>query len=344
MITVRELTEKDKKIVNQFATHPLQSYEWGEFRKATGITVIRKGLFDKGKCIGAFQMTIHKIPHTKYTIGYIPKGTLPTREMIDALRETTKAYNCIFVQFEPNIFASSEAKKQMKELGLISSAHPLFTKYTFQLDMTKSEEELLKNMHQKTRYNIKVAQKHGVEVKEENSEEAFAIYWQLTEETTKRQNFYAHTKKYHELMWQTLHNTKNDGLSAHLFLAWYKPEDKTKKIPLAAWVLFTFHNMLYYPYGSSSSEYRNVMASNLMMWEAILYGKKKGLKTFDMWGSMGPEPDTNDPWYGFHRLKMGYSPKLVEFVGSYDLVINKPLYVLYVVADKLRWMMLKIRR
>lgn len=344
MITIRELTEKDKKLINAFATHPLQSYEWGEFRKETGITVIRKGLFENEKCMSVFQMTIHKIPHTQYTIGYIPKGTLPSKEVMVAVREIAQQYHCIFVQFEPNVFVSEQAKEIMQKLGLISSAHPLFTKYTFQLDITKAEEELLKNMHQKTRYNIKIAQKHGVEIKEENSEEAFVIYWKLTKETTKRQKFYAHTKTYHELMWQTLHNAKNDGLQAHLFIAWYKPEGKSEKMPLAAWMLFTFHDMLYYPYGSSSSEYRNVMASNLMMWEAIRYGKKKGLKTFDMWGSMGPEPDTNDPWYGFHRLKMGYGPELVEFIGSYDLVINRPLYAFYGIADKMRWMLMKMKK
>jgi lipid II:glycine glycyltransferase (peptidoglycan interpeptide bridge formation enzyme) len=195
-------------------------------------------------------------------------------------------------------------------------------------------------MHQKTRYNIRVAQKHDVEIVEDNSEEGFETYWKLTEETTKRQNFYAHTKTYHKLQWETLNSKKqtDNALTSHLFFAKYKGEI------LAAWVLFIFQDTLYYPYGSSSSMHREVMASNLIMWEAIKFGKKRGLKKFDMWGAMSDTPDTKDPWYGFHRFKQGYGARHVQFIGSYDVVINPVLYELYKLADKVRWAMLKIRK
>ena len=85
------------------------------------------------------------------------------------------------------------------------------------------------------------------------------------------------------------------------------------------------------------------MASNLMMWEVIKFGKKLGLKKFDMWGALEPNPDTNDPWYGFHKFKQGYGAEHIEFIGSYDLVINPLLYQIYKVTDKLRWFILKIK-
>ncbi|MBI5452581.1 peptidoglycan bridge formation glycyltransferase FemA/FemB family protein, partial [Candidatus Gottesmanbacteria bacterium] len=215
--------------------------------------------------------------------------------------------------------------------------HPLFTKYTFQLSLTKSEEELLKNMHSKTRYNIKVAQKHEVIIKEDNSNQAFEKYLQLTFATTRRQKFYAHNRRYHQLMWETLKSSK----IAHLLTANYQYQGKNHT--LVTWIVFLFNNILYYPYGASSSEFRNVMASNLMMWEAIRWGKKNGAKLFDMWGSLGPAPDISDPWYGFHRFKQGYGTKLVEFVGSFDLVINPFLYRLYNYANSLRQFFLIIK-
>ncbi len=315
--------------------HPLQSFAWSEFRKKTGVKVVRGN---------DFQLTIHKIPHTPWNIGYLPKGPMPTKGMINELKKIGEQENCIFIQLEPNIVNSSQMLKQVQHDNFRQSFHPLFTKYTFQLDLTKSEEELLKNMHPKTRYNIKVAQKHSVVVGEDNSDKAFEEYLRLTNETTKRQGFYAHDEKYHKMMWQTLkvqsskfkvQNYDKDKLTAHLLLAKYK--DQT----LTAWILFAFGDTLYYPYGASSSEHRETMASNLMMWEAIRFGKKLGLKTFDMWGSLGPNPDKNDKWYGFHRFKEGYGPKLIEFVGSYDLVINPFLYELYKLADKLRWLLLR---
>jgi lipid II:glycine glycyltransferase (peptidoglycan interpeptide bridge formation enzyme) len=86
------------------------------------------------------------------------------------------------------------------------------------------------------------------------------------------------------------------------------------------------------------------MSSNLVMWEAILFGKRLGLKKFDMWGALGKEPNTKDPWYGFHKFKEGYGAVHTEFLGSYDLIINPIMYNVYKVADKARWLYLRIRK
>ena len=339
---IREITIKDKSEFNNVVSHPLQSYEWGEFREKTGIKVIRRGFFEKGKLVKGFTLTLHKIPKTSFNIGYLPKGDLPDEDLINELQKIGKEEKCIFIQLEPNIIRHSELVSEslndILHLGLTPAAHPLFTKYTFVLDLTKSEEELLKAMHPKARYNIRVAGKHEVEIIEDNSEKAFEEYWRLMQQTTSRQNFYAHTKEYHKIQWQTFKKTKENknGLQSHLLLAKYQGK------VLTAWVLFVFKDTLYYPYGASSSENREVMPSNLIMWEAILFGKKLGLKMFDMWGALGPDPDPKDPWYGFHNFKEKYGPGHIEFIGSYDLVINPVLYQGYKLADKLRWFYLKL--
>jgi len=309
--------------MNRLPIHPLQTAAWGAFRKKTEQKVIR------GKT--GFQMTIHRIPLTFWAIGYVPKGPLPTRAMVSELEQIGRQERCIFIQLEPNV-------QQISNLGLRPSFHPLFTRYTFQIDLTKSESELLKAMHPKTRYNIRVAQRHGVTIKEDNSDAAFETYIRLTKETTKRQKFFAHDEQYHRLMWETLKPLRVEDLTAYLLLAKYKGE------VLIAWILFVCDGILYYPYGASSSKHREVMASNLMMWEAIRFGKKLGLKTFDLWGALGPHPEKSDPWYGFHRFKEGYGGKLVEFVGSFDLVLQPFLYQLYKVADKVRWVFLRLLR
>ncbi len=323
---IQEVSERDKKQFNNLAIHPLQSWEWGEFREKTDIKVIRLGKYDGDKLTETAQITLHQIPYTSYKIGYFPKGNIPSGDMLGELVKIGKQFRCIFIKLEPNIEKESIKLQSFKDakFQIIPSPHPLFTKYTFQLDITKSEEELLKNMHNKTRYNIKVAQKHGVQFQEDSSDVAFEEYLRLTFETTKRQQFYAHDERYHRLMWSTLASQGHllQGF-AHLFTAIYQG-----KI-LVAWIVFLFNDVLYYPYGASSIEHRNVMASNLMMWEVIKWGKKHGAKLFDMWGALGPNPDPKDPWYGFHRFKEGYGAKLVEFVGSYDLVINPFLYRVY---------------
>lgn len=341
---------------NRLVNHPLQSYEWGEFREKTGVRVIRRGLFEKNKLVDAFQLTIHTIPKTPFTIGYLPKGSMPTKELIEELKLIGRQEKCIFIQLEPNVVRNiyknekghlAEApeiitrfsKSDASRLNLTPSARPLFTKFTFVLDLTKPEEELLSNMHSKTRYNIKVARNRGVVVREEDSKEAYEEYLKLTRETTKRQKFYAHTESYHKTQWEVLHGKLTlDKLTSSLLLG--KLDEQT----LVAWILFTFKEGLYYPYGASSSLNREAMASNLVMYEAILLGKRLGLKHFDMWGALGTMPDVNDSWYGFHRFKIGYGADLIEMIGSYDLVINPTLYQGYRVIDKLRWMYLRLKK
>lgn len=338
-MNIQQITPAQKTAYNAIVTHPLQSYEWGEFREKSGIKVIRRGIFNGNKLIKGFQLTIHKIPHTPFTIGYLPKGDFPTSEIIGELQKIGKEEKCIFIQLEPNIIANNKKESEIKDLGLKTAAHPLFTKYTFVLDLTQSEEELLKQMHPKARYNIKVAIKHSVKVAEDNSNKAFEAYWKLTEETTKRQKFYAHTKHYHELQWQTfLHDNDVNKLTSHLFTATYEGKILTTLL------FFIFHETLYYPYGASSNEHRNVMHSNLAMWEGIRFGKKLGLKKFDMWGALNQEPDTKDPWFGFHDFKRKFGPEHVEFLGSYDLIINPALYQAYKVANKLRWLYLRMKK
>ena len=310
--------------------HPLQSTKWGEFRKKTGIKVVR---------FNNLQLTIHPIPYVNYTIGYFPKGPMPNNQMLDELKKIGKNEKCVFIQIEPNIEAGENLKSKIENLGLVPSARPLFTKYNFVLDLNKTEEELLKNLSQKTRYNIRLAQKKGVKIIEDNSDKSFQDYLRLTKETTQRQKFYAHSEKYHRLMWETLktHNFDTNELSAHLLKATYN-----RKL-LATWIIFVLGDTIYYPYGASSNEHRDVMASNLIMWEAIKFGKKLGLKKFDMWGALGPNPDTKDPWYGFHRFKQGYGGKLIEYIGSFDLVLNERLYLIYKILDKIRWFILKTK-
>lgn len=296
-------------------SHPLQSPAWLEFRKVMGIDTER---------IADGFISFHKIPYTPWTIGYFPKGPLPTQKMIGELTAIGKLKRAVFIQLEPNAIKGT--------VLLPKSHHPLFTKYTFILDLTKSEDELLRAMHPKTRYNIKIALKHNVIVKEDNSPSAFKEYLRLTEETTSRQGFFAHDRKYHETMWKIMHAA---GI-AHLFTASFNGE------VLSAWILFVWNDTVYYPYGSSSRNHREVMAPTLLLWEIVKWAKAKGLKKFDLWGAMGPSPDSNDPWYGFHRFKEGFSPKLVEFIGSYDLILNKPLYWIYTLADTVRWKLLRL--
>lgn len=338
-----DILDKHKDAYNKAVSHPLQSFEWGEFRKKTGVGVVRRGILNGRKVENAYTVTIHKVPKSTYTIGYLPKSELPTPELLEDLKLIGKQHKCVYVQLEPN--ALSTKKPEIEHLNIKfpvkKSFHPLFTKNTFVLNLKPSEEELLSAMHPKTRYNIKVALKHNVKIRENTTTEGFNTFLKLYEETTTRQRFYAHTPSYHEKLFETLKTDQEqtaNNFSYHIMEAVYQD------IVLTSWVLFSFHDVLYYPYGASSREHREVMASNLIMWETIKFGKTHKLTSFDMWGALGENPDPKDPWFGFHKFKQGYGAQLVEYVGSYDYILNPLIYQGLRVADKARWGVLHLKK
>lgn len=310
--------------INEIATHPLQTTYWEEFRKSWGNEVLETpwGI-----------LTVHRIPVINYKLAIFEKGPKPGRKMLMGLKNIAKQNNIVFIRLEPNVgwelpisnsqfSTKSQLINLLKQNGAVKGKR-FFTPTTFWIDLTRSEDELLKSFTGKTRYNIRLAERKGVTVKEDNSEAAFQKYLDLTRETTQRQAFFAHTEKYHRLMWKAL---KEAGI-AHLFTATYKGEIIT------TWVLFVWKDFLYYPYGASTDKHKGVMANNLMMWEVIKFGKKMGLSTFDLWG--------REEGKGFTKFKEGYNPKVIEFLGTWDLVVNKPVYIIYRAAEQIRWKVLK---
>jgi len=306
--------------------HPLQSHQWEKARKQMGIETIR---------IDGFLLTVHKIPFTNFKIGYLPRSSMPSKKVLEKLYDFGKQNNLVFIKIEPYELKSKIQNQKSKinsKFIILNSSHPLFPSWTQILDLTKTEDELLKSFHPKTRYNIRLAHKKGVVVKEESDNKGFEVFSKLYFKTTKRQKYFGHDYKYHKIVWN---NLKND--IAHIITAYYND------IPLASYQLWYKDEVFYYVYGGTSDKYRNLMASNLLMWEAIKLGKKLGAKKFDMWGSLPPDYNLTNPWAGFTRFKQGYGTKFVEIIGSYDLIINPTLYKGYNIIYNLREIFLKIK-
>jgi len=336
---IRVVKQEEQALFDQVVNHPLQSWNWGDFRKTTGVAVERLGFYENGKLTKGLQVTFHPIPMLGKTAGYLPKAFTPDENQLAALKTLGEQHNALFIKLEPNVAAQAVQAKTIHQpirQFLLSheckSGRPLFTKYTFELDLTPDEETLFANLNSKTRYNTRLAKKKGVKIVENTSQEGLNIYLKILSETTSRQGFYAHSPDYFQKMWNQLGTS---GIM-RIFNAVYQ-----EKV-LVSWIVFIFNNVLYYPYGASTREHREVMASNLMMWEIIKFGKQAGCTKFDMWGSLGPEPNPKNPWYGFHRFKEGYGGTLMEFAGTYDLVLNPILYTLFRKVDNLRWKILRL--
>ncbi len=331
-MSIKEIGDKEKDSINRLAPHPLQSYEWGEFRREWGNEITRLGNYEGKTLKNVFTIVSSPLPKSYFKIATLIKSAIPNKEELNELRAEAKKRNFVVVKIEPCEPVDKKNKAALAQRFRNAKGIPgktLFTPTTFWLDLRPGETELLTSFHKKTRYNIRLAQKKGVEIVEDNSNEAFECYLALTRETVKRQGFYAHSETYHRLMWQHLHtnfvNNKKKPV-ARLLTA------RFRKQIITTWILFQWKDMLYYPYGASTYEHKNVMANNLMLWEAIRLGKKEKLKIFDLWG--------REPGKGFTDFKQGYNPKVVEFLGTWDLVTS-PLYLPWRVAEQARWLYLR---
>ena len=330
-MAIKLLTDNDQKIYDSVIIHPVQTWNWGEFQKSQGHTIFRFGVFDsKDKIKTAFTVSFHTIPKTKYSIGTILRGPKVTEEILKAVRKIAQEQNAIFIKFEPDI---AKPDASMSFANLFVSPKVAFYPHTFKVDLTKPEEKLLSDMHSKTRYNIKIANRYGVEVKEMTNDKGFEIYLKLLFDTTKRQGFYLHSLKYHRDLWKILKDTD----MPHIMLASYQGK------VLSAFMLFKLKDQLFYPYGASLDIHREVMAPTLLMWESIKLGQKMKCNTFDMWGCLGPDAKEGENGYGFHRFKQGFNGNPYEYVGTYDFIINPLFYKLYNLVDKLRWKLLRLK-
>jgi len=206
-----------------------------------------------------------------------------------------------------------------------------FAKSNVLLDISKTEDELLKNMHPKCRYNINYAQKNGIMISSDE-ENAFDLFFDLFEKTSERQKFYIHSKHYY----QTIYSDLAQAGMAKILIAKY--ENKA----VSAWMFLMYEGVLYYIYGGWSGERQNLFPNNLLCWEGVKMGKLAECETFDMWGAATDVNDSQDPYYGFTQFKLKFGGKHVKYIDSFDLIIDKALYHSFNTANSIRWFLLKL--
>jgi peptidoglycan pentaglycine glycine transferase (the first glycine) len=310
---------------NQLDVHIVQTPEWGEFKTKMGTPSVR---------VGDIQFTKHSIPFTPYYVGYAPKVNFDLQKFSwNELKAAAKDEKCAVIRFDiPNVLKGDSSKRledKLKE-NCKRSPRDTFTKWNIFIDLNKSEEEIIAQLEQKTRYNSRLAARKGVVVSLENNSKGLKTFLTLHNATAKRQGFLTHSDKYFTEAFETLskHN------KANILVAEYNDQ------PLAAWMLFNNQNTIYYTYGGSSNDHKDLMASNLIAYEAIKLGKRLGCKTFDMWGATN---DKNNDYWGFTKFKLGYGGELVEHIDSYDFVINPLIYHFFNFSYSLFWKFKKLK-
>lgn len=298
----------------------LQSWKWGEFQNQIGNKPVRFLL--NSSSIQGFEQ---KIGLGKKFL-YLPR--VHTSELIvQSLVGNLKSSPYVFLRIEPlsNLEATSY------KLEATNNRQP---KQTLILDISQSEEKILNQMHPKTRYNIHLAERKGVEVRQEKNVD---IFWQLNLETTSRDIFKSHEKKYYEKMLAQE--------NVYQLIAYFNDE------PIASNILIANKDVITYLHGASTNKLRNLMAPYLLQWQGILLGKNIGCHYYDFWG-VAPlvRPDeknqkssfngfcwpVNHSWSGVTRFKVGFGGEYREYPEAIEIPLQKWSYKIFNFLKKLR--------
>ncbi len=318
LIEIKIREKYNNFIIAQKQAQFLQSWEWGEFQESAGNKILRFGIKDGDKLLVVFTV-IEKRLALGMRYWYSPRIDLQLQIkdyelFFDELKKIAKENKIIFFRFDP----LSQFKIQNSKFK-IERTLDVQPKKTLILDISKPEKELLKDMHQKTRYNIRLAKRKGVVVTEA-SDNDFEEWWGIIQETSQRDGFRLHQKDYYKKQLQI----KNKELQIKLIVAKYK--DKI----IAGNIVSFFGDMATYVHGASSSENRNVMAPYLLQWCSIQEAKRKGCKYYDFYGI------DEKKWPGVTRFKKGFSGEEINYPGTFDLIFSKTWYNVYKLIRRLR--------
>ncbi len=333
----RWIDETERRRFDDFvAGHPkrhvLQTWEWGEIKSRTGWQPWRLILEENGEIVAAVSVLERRLPVIGIPIFYASRGPVldpQDEQLFDAvlreIRQLAKKRGAIFLKVDPDIPSHAKAletylrRRGFRPAETGKGFEGVQPKYVFRLDIAPDEQTLMAQMNQKTRYNIRLAQKKGVTIRRGTREDLPAFY-RVLKETTERDQFLVRAYSYFEDMYDSL----VPWGFAELFIGEYEGEI------IAGTLAFAIGQTAWYIYGASSNAHRNVMPNTLIQWEMIRWAKSRGCTLYDFRGVPGPSQLSEDsPLYGLYRFKKGFNGEYTEFIGEWDLVYRPVIYFLW---------------
>jgi len=305
----------------------LQTQEWADFRVSQG--------WKAHEIEGIFVLE-RRLPFGKSFL-YAPEvswAQIQNTNFITNIQKNIKKSGTIFFRLEILDENDPEIIEKLKSQKFIKAFEELQPEYRQIIDITPSEDEILAQMKEKGRYNIKVAQRNGVVIKNSKNlpagRQGIDDFYKIFIETAKRDGFSIRPREYFVKMTEILgENLPAGRQGVELLYAEFQG-----KI-IAAEIVSFYDNTASYLYGASGSEYRNVMAPYLLHWEAIKLAKEKGCQLYDLL-AVNPEKEVEHKFAGIGRFKRQFGGRTVRITGAYDLVYKPTWYSLFKFAERIR--------
>ena len=281
-----------------------------------------------GSIRASMLVLIRKMPGISKTMMYSPRGPVcdmhdkeAIKELLDGARELAKIHKSYVLKIDPDIKASDEEFAAIaKDLGLMprkktKNFEEIQPRYVFRLDVAgKTEDEIFAAFHNKTRYNVRLSTRKGV-TSEIGTREDLPRFHEIMMETGLRDGFVIRSLEYFQKMYDAL------GDHIRLYVAKYQGQI------ISATLAILYGNKVWYLYGASSNQFRNVMPNYLLQWDMIKWAIEEKCDIYDFRGVSG-DIDESNPLYGLYRFKKGFSGEFTEFIGELDYVFDKPMYVI----------------
>ncbi len=318
-ITVEEIKEKvewEKFMSYHPESNFLHSFNWGEFHQNLGKIVKRVGFFENSKLVGIMLCVVERAKRATYLT--IPGGPLIDWDNLDqvntfkqTIEKIAREENCSFVRVRAQILENEKNSKLFEKLGFKVAPMHLHAELTRQLNLEKSEEELLAEMRKTTRYEIKQATKLEISIVTSTDIKDVDEFYNLQKETAQRQKFVEFDKKYLTEQFSVFAKD-NQVLLYTAYLG---------NLKLAQAFIIFYGKEADYHYGASTLEGRKYPGAYLIQWEAIKEAKKRGITRYNLWG-VAPEEETNHRFWGVSVFKRGFGGEDVEYLHARDLIIN----------------------
>ncbi|MDP3990792.1 MAG: peptidoglycan bridge formation glycyltransferase FemA/FemB family protein [Candidatus Nealsonbacteria bacterium] len=317
----------------------LQSWNWGEFWKKNGLSagrqgnkIWRLGLYNKRGELFSAALVV-KVRAKRGTFLLIQHGPMGEKESFNVFFEEVKKLarqeKASFIRVAPLLARTEENEKLFQDLGFKQSPmHASAYEATLKLDLSVSEEELLRHMRKTTRYLIRQAMNNpDIEITKSNRVEDVEVYDRLNKLVAKRQRFVPFSLQFIKNEFEVFAGDSQ----ALLFFGKYKGE-------IAASSLIIFWSGIgFYHQAALNPKYHKNPVSYLLQWEAIKEAKKRGCKFYDFWGYV--DPKSRHPWAGPTLFKMGFGGNPYFYVKTKDLPLSKKYWLTYA-FEKIR----KIKR
>lgn len=304
--------------------HFVKSLKWAEFKKPWKQEVFLS-LDGEGNIRGSMLIFVSRVPHTKYTHMYCPRGPVvengdreTLKELCDEAARLAGKYNAYELSIDPDIEEAKEADaaylEDLKSVGFVvnntkNRPEYLQARYVFRLDLEgKTPDEVFMGFHSKTRYNVRLSAKKGVTCRIGDKSD-LAAFREIMIETAVRDGFMARSLKYFEEMYDILAPE-----NFRLYMMEY--DGKAIAGAIAIW----YGDKLWYLYGASSNRERNRMPNYMMQWEMIQWAMEKGCRIYDFRGVTGDMEKTFLD--GLIRFKQGFGAYQADFVGKLDMLYH----------------------